>query len=308
MSSPLNPDALSTCIPTFPYRNSRTKNELRDYMPELPIDAACLRRVAISNPGVADFIASGSPFPATPPAWATALGVTELTLPRAGMNIQVNGDVASNLSQVNDIVETAVKVGEQAIEDVFWSAWCAVTPPPNAGPSLFTYGALNPSGPVDYANAPLTLDRLALLLRNQSWRTKSSRLVFVMHSRIFAGLESSARAAQTPLEILPLGPDGQYVPTFLNIPIAQLDHISLTETTGPDTSSVYLLRLGDGDVADGIRGVFVGVPRGRSGLQRGPIEPRAGVADVVQLSVWREATLASFSADSVVVGRRSLVV
>lgn len=71
MSSPLNPDSLSTCLPTFPYRNSRTKNELRDYMTELPIDAACLLRCSRTL-GVADFIASGSPFPATPPAWATA--------------------------------------------------------------------------------------------------------------------------------------------------------------------------------------------------------------------------------------------
>ena len=87
-------------------------------MTEVRIDAACLWRVAVSNPGVADFIASGGPFPATPPAWATALGVTELTLPRAGMNIQVNGDVASNLSQVNDIVEPAGQCGEQAVEAV----------------------------------------------------------------------------------------------------------------------------------------------------------------------------------------------
>lgn len=308
MSSPAHPDGLSSCVPTPPFRSTRVRNDLRAYVPEFPFDTQCLRRVDVSSAGGPSFVTTGGTLPADPPVWATALGVDTISLARAGMSIQVAGDARENVGLIQDVLETAVSLGTQAIDDLYWAAWCASPPPLAVGPGLQTYGLLNPTGFIDFAAAALTLDRLAQLLRHTTWRTPATRLVFAMHSRIYEGLEAAARAAQTPIAMLPLGPEGQWVPAFQNIPIAQVDHISLAETVAPDTSSVYLLRLGDADVADGVRGLFVGAPRGRSGVQRGAMEPTSDGADVVEVALWRDAALVALSGDAVVVGRRVLVV
>lgn len=308
MSSPLHPGALSTCVPTPPYRPTRVRNELRAYVPELPLDTECLRRVEASTPGGPTLVGSGGTLPAAPPVWDTASSVGTVSLARGGVSIDVAGDARENAGLVQDVVEVAVGLAAQAIDDLFWSSWCGSPPPPLAGPGFSTYGLLNPTGFIDFGAVPLTLDRLSLLLRHVTWRTEKTRLVFAMHSRIYEGLEAAARAAQTPLAVLPLGPGGQWVPTFQNVPIAQIDHLSLTETVAPDTSSVYLLRVGDGDVEDGIRGLFVGAPRGRGGVQRSTPEPVVGGADLVRVALWRDAALVALSGDAVALGRRVLVV
>jgi hypothetical protein len=109
-----------------------------------------------------------------------------------------------------------------------------------------------------------------------------------MHSHVFEALERAARNEGTPIEYRDARSLGECLPHVGPFPVLISDWISLQETTGPDTTSVYLLRLGVTDRdPPGIEEVSFVVPAGQRNLQRGPLIPLDDGTDMYQQVIWR---------------------
>jgi hypothetical protein len=298
--SPSQADQLSVCGAARPFLSSYTKNQFRRLVPRVEIPLQCRERVRVTALPTPTFVASGGTLDAHPAMWGTPASFGDVTLRRIGSHVDVSGDIKDNVSLVQPVLEWQVQLAEAAIDNVIWSEWLSTTPSADAGPSLSQLASANPNGVIDAAEAPLSLDLLGRLRRLISWWDFDSPLVYVMHSRVFEALESAARTAQTPILYLPSGPSGSLRPQIGAFPVALADHISLQETTVPDTTSVYLVRLGRGEAEPvGIEGLSVLVPAGAAGLQRSPPKPISGNEDVWRVTVWKECALSVESEDSV---------
>jgi hypothetical protein len=298
--SPTQAAQLSVCGAAHPFLSSYTKNQFARLVPRVEIPLQCRERVRVTNLPTPAFLSSGGAMSANPATWATPSSFGDVTLRRIGSHVDVSGDLKDNVSLVQSVLEWQVRFAEAAIDDAIWREWFSTSPAADAGPSLSQFASANPNGAIDAAEAPLSLDLLGRLRRLVSWWDFDSPLVYVMHARVFEALESAARTAQTPIPYQPSGRGGSLRPHVGAFPVALVDHISLQETTGPDTTSVYLVRLGRSDADPvGIEGLSVLVPAGASGLQRSAPKPIAGNQDVWRVTVWKECALSVESEDSV---------
>jgi hypothetical protein len=217
-------------------------DQLLSRIPKVRIrgDALNATKYLNANLGGAAFVSSGGAANASPTTYSSP--ARSFPLRRIAARVEVAGDIAQNVSMVNDVFQ-------EQIEAKMISIWNAVSTKlisgTNADPDpagLVTLAAENPDGVGDNLVAPLTLAALDdMIMHVRPWDGGSPR-AFVVNRGQFRRISGLAHASGFDLPILPDPMLGKPVAHYMGVPILVSDFI--TDAEVGDTTSVYLVYLG----------------------------------------------------------------
>lgn len=278
MAPPGNAGNISRCTVAPVKRDAMPTDHVRAYnlLPSRGIDGRCYSQAFNTVAGMA---AIGITFPASGAsddvvAQVQASRTSELSTLAA--LITVAGDVATNLSQVQSILDAqADAVADQMVRTIF-DALYSPAPPPNAPAGLAQGASQNPNGvltPLRGAGEPITTRDLMCMQEALGVpSTPESPVYFVLPKRLYFQLHELARS-QSPAM---LGYDrdpasGRTMLRFCGTSVARSDHC-------PEDLAYLVAMDGDASVPEGTSGVSLVYPRrneltalGGSGLSVGPI-------------------------------------
>jgi hypothetical protein len=224
------------------YVKSNATNQLLPRIPKMGVRGDSLQVAAVNTLATAGFISSGG----TPDASATTYDSAARSFPlrRIATTVEVNGDIAQNVSMINDVFEQQIEakmiamwnaVGERLISGT------GVDPLPSG---LETLAAEHPDGVIALGSA-LTLAALDDMIRRvRPWDGDTLR-AFVMNRGQYVKLTTLSHAAGFDLEIRPDAILGKPIAHYMGIPVLVCDWITDTEST--NKTSVYLVILGSRD-------------------------------------------------------------
>ncbi len=222
------------------YIGTNQSDQLLPRIPKMMVRGDSLQCTDVDVLATAGFISSGGNADDSATTYDTT--ARQFDLRRIAAKVEVTGDIAQNVSMINDVFE-------QQIQEKMVSIWNAVgnkliygdgTDPDPVG--LQTLASENPGGGVDAGSTPLALSMLdALIELVTPWDGGQPR-AFVMNKGQYSAFADACHTAGfTP----PIGPDpvlGLPVVHYMGIPVLVTDFILNDENT--DHSSVYLVHMG----------------------------------------------------------------
>jgi hypothetical protein len=223
------------------YIKSNNVDQLLPRIPKMGVKGDALQVASVNALATASFITSGG----TADASATTYDASARSFPlrRIATKVELNGDIAQNVSMINDVFEQQI----QAKMVAMWNAvgdklinGTGVDPLP-AG--LVTLAAEHPAGVISLGTA-LTLAALDTMIKTvKPWDGDTPR-AFVMNSGQYLRLMGLVHAAGFDLcfEDDPLL--GKPVLHYCGVPVLVSDWITDTEGGGGNKTSVYLVILG----------------------------------------------------------------
>jgi hypothetical protein len=228
-----HPDVLGS------YLASNATDQLLPRIPKLPVVGDSLQTVKVAALATAEFVTSGGVANASATDYTSP--ARQFPLRRIPARVEVNGDIAQNVSMINDVFEQQIQakmigmwnaVGEKLIYGT------GVDPEP-AG--LATLAAENPDS-IDNGGANLSLSNLdALIQKFRPWDGDTPR-AFVMNRGRYAKFSALCHASGFDPVVMPDPMLGRPVAHYLGVPVLVSDWINDTETD--TTTSVYLVGLG----------------------------------------------------------------
>jgi hypothetical protein len=224
--------------------NNNSSDQLLTRIPKVGIQGDSLNVTPVQTLATSSFLTSGAAVDVT----ATDYEATARSFPlrRVSVQVQVNGDIAQNVSAINDIFE-------QQIQAKMVSMWNTVgtkliygtgtDPEPYGIETLAGQNPITPLSPLAGANTPLTLTDMDRLIENlYPWDGGAPR-AFVMNRGQYKKLFSLARASGFDLPIYPDPILGRPVVHYAGVCVLVSDFIINTEPAA-NTTSVYLVYLG----------------------------------------------------------------
>lgn len=233
---------------------------------------------------------------------AVAYGASaDFPLKRIAMQVQVDGAIATNLSQIHGVPrDQALAAAQLVLERVSRELW-AVSPTAESPTGMRGFADANPRGSIAPAagpGTPLVLSDLERLARLVSPLDPTSGLAFVMNPNLYFQMHSLARAAGFEIAHGIDPASGQDTAWFDGIRVLPCGHVPLVESGG-DRSSVYLVRIGGGDVRRKIKGVCRLHPVGQTEIDVGPVRASDDAPDVLLREVSWNIAFANYSRTSV---------
>jgi len=228
-----HPDVLGS------YLSSNPSDQLLPRIAKMAVVGDSLQVANIETLALAFFISSGGTADASATTYAVA--ARQFPIRRIATRVEVNGDIAQNVSMVNDVFE-------QQIQAKMIAMWNAVgdklingtgSDPEPAG--LVTLAAENADS-FSNAGANLTLAKLDEMIRLfRPWDGDTQR-AFVMNRGRYAKFIALCHAAGFDPAIMPDRILGKPLAHYMGVPVLVSDFITDTETL--TTTSVYLACLG----------------------------------------------------------------
>ena len=243
-----HPDVLGS------YIKDNATDQLLPRIPKLMVRGDSLQVTAVDTLGGASFITSGGN--ANEDATTYDAAARKFELRRMATKVQVSGDIAQNVSMINDVFE-------QQIQAKMVSMWNVIGDKliygDNADPDpagLQTLADEHTSGaisPIAGAGTPLTLpdlDHMIELVR--PWDGGQPRM-FVMNRGQYRKLTGLMHASGFGGSFDPDPVLGRRMLHYMGVTVLVSDHITDTEGTGNDETSIYLVHLGtrEGDAQFG---------------------------------------------------------
>ena len=228
-----HPDVLGSYIKTNP------NDQLLPRMAKVMVRGDSLQVTAVDTLATASFIQSGGNADDSATTYDTPARQFELR--RIATKVEVTGDIAQNVSMINDVFEEQI----QAKMVAMWNAvGTGLIYGDNVDPNpagLVTLAAEHTGGGLS-AGGLLTLDMLDEMIENvKPWDGGQPRF-FVMNSGQYRKVTGLARAAGFHLPIMPDPILGQPLACYMGVPILVSDFITDSETSS--TTSVYLVLMG----------------------------------------------------------------
>jgi hypothetical protein len=288
---------LSRCTVVDPRFDSLVTDQVLDRLPIRPPGTECQKLSMITAAGIPtlSYIASGGALNAQPVAWQAK---TDLATKRIGALFQIAGDIKDNLSQLRSVLDLQAGYMRAVIRQKVGEQMWTLTPGAESPTNMATFAAENPAGMINAAATIVDLGLLGSMRAKVSPWTSQSPLYYVMHSATFAALEESARAMGFQIPYYRDELTGRVAPYVGSFEVLLCDWISRAETTGPDTTSVYLIRIGkDKSVGKGIEGLSI---VGDSDIKVGAFAPSSGTTDLWQCEISWTLAVDAASRSSVV--------
>jgi hypothetical protein len=223
------------------YLGQNNTDQLLARIPKMMVVGDSLQCTEIDTLGPAAFIDSGGT--ANDVATSYQIPARKFELRRIAAKVVVDGDIAQNVSMINDIFEQQIQakqisvwntVGEQLISGD------DVSPNP-AGLEFFA--AEHPDGVQSAGNNPITLAMLDDMIELVRPWDGSQLRAFVMNRGQYAKVCQAARDKGFQLPCIADAILGRKLVHFLGVPLLISDWI--TDTEPNDTTSVYLVHLGE---------------------------------------------------------------
>jgi HK97 family phage major capsid protein len=234
-----HPDVMGAYVADAP------TDQLLPRLPKIGIRGDSLQVTKVDTLATASFISSGGNADASATTYDTT--AREFPLRRIAAKVEVTGDVAQNVSMINDVFEQQIQAKMLAIWETVGDKLIygdGTDPNPYGLEQLATE---HPAGVLDNAGALLALADLDELIYNvRPWDGGQPR-AFVMNREQYWKVAGLAHTAGFDLRFAPDPILGRDVAHYMGVPILVSDHISEAETVGPDTTSVYLVFLGPRD-------------------------------------------------------------
>jgi len=228
------------------YLGLNNTDQLLPRVPKIAVRGDSLQVTAIDVLATADFVGSGGAADASPTTYATPARKRELR--RVAAKVELNGDIAQNVSMINDVFEQQIQAKQIAIWNIVGEQLIYgddVSPNP-AG--LVTLAAENPLGvltPGGGAGTAITLDDLDTLIEGMRPWDGGQLRAFVMNRGQYKAVCALARAAGFELMCKPDPVLNRPLLHFQGVPILVSDWI--TDTEAGTTTSVYIVHLGPRD-------------------------------------------------------------
>ena len=230
---------------------------------------------------------------------------TDTDLKRIVARATTAGDIATNVSQINDVLEDqALAIGQLLVEEVGSALW-AESPGADDPNSMAQFAADNPAGsasPILGDASPIRMpdDLLCMLKRQSPWSPSTPRY-FVMHSDMYYAVLQSAWASGTGLiDFRRSAAAEEVMAHFADVPLVACDHIS-TDEDGAGTTSIYLVRAGQGPhEPQKIGGVRLLTSEVWPSVEIGSSRSQDGAADEYFMEVSWNIAFTNFSRSSVV--------
>lgn len=222
------------------YLSSNNNDQLLSRIPKVPTMGDSYQVTDIDTLGGAGFISSGTAVNTDATTYDATARKRELM--RIAAKVEVAGDVAQNLSMINDVFQQQIEaksisiwntVGEKLIYGT------GVDPEP-AG--LVTLAAENPLGSLSPIGTTLQLGDLNNLIAGMKPWDGGQLRYFVMNSGQYSRVLSIAHASGFELECKREPLLNRPVLHYAGVPILVTDWIN--DTTESGTSSVYIVHLG----------------------------------------------------------------
>jgi hypothetical protein len=220
------------------YLDINNTDQFLPRIPKMAVVGDSLQCTEIDTLATAPFTASAGSADDSATTYTTPARKFELR--RIAAKVVLDGDIAQNVSMINDVFEQQIQAKQVAI----WNSVGAGlitgdnTDPNPAGLDFFA--AEHPSGVLNAGGAALTLADLDTMIKNvRPWDGSQPR-VFVMNRRQYAVVCQAARASGFQLCVKPDPILGRELVSFLGVPILVSDWIL---NTG-DVTSIYLVHLG----------------------------------------------------------------
>jgi hypothetical protein len=224
------------------YLKTNNTDQLLPRIGKIKVVGDALQMASVNTLATAGFITSGG----TPDASATTFDASPRNFPlrRCATKVEVAGDVAQNVSMINDVFE-------QQIQAKMIAMWNAVgdklingsgsDPEPS---SLLTLGAEHPDG-VGSLGTAITLAALDDMIRRvRPWDGGTTR-AFVMNRGQYMKVVQAAHAAGLDLPIMNDAVLGKPLLHYCGVPMLISDWI--TDTEAGTKTSIYLVILGPRD-------------------------------------------------------------
>ncbi len=223
---------------------SNSSDQLLPRIPKARIrgDSLNATKYGVASLGGASFVTSGGAANADPTSYDSP--ARSFPLRRIATRVEVAGDIAQNVSMVNDVFQ-------EQIEAKMLSMWNTVGTKlisgANADPDpagLEFFAAEHPDGVGDMGGATLTLDALDDMIEHvRPWDGGAPR-AFIVNRGQFKRITKLAHAAGFDLAILPDPMLGKPMAHYMGVPILVTDFITNTEGVGTNRTSIYLAFLG----------------------------------------------------------------
>ncbi len=222
------------------YVKSNNNDQLLARIPKLSVRGDSYQCAAVETLATASFILSGGVADASETTYEA--NARNFPLRRIAAKVELNGDIAQNVSMINDVFEEQIQAKMVAM-------WNAVgdglingngTDPNPVG--LVTLAVSHPDGAIDAAGAALTLANLDDMIRRVRPWDGNTRRAFVMNRGQYAKVIQAAHAAGFDLPVMPDMMLGRALVHYCGVPLLVTDWIADTENT--NKTSVYLVILG----------------------------------------------------------------
>ena len=214
-------------------------------IPKLSIRGDSLQCTEVDELATASFVSSGGNADASATTYQGT--ARKFDLRRIPAKAEVPGDIAQNVSQVNDVFEQQIQAKMLGIWKTVGTKVIygdGVDPDPVG---LQTLAAENPAGalqPLAGANTPLTLADLDNLIANQyPWDGGQPR-AFVLNRGQYKRLTGLCHTAGFTPAFLPDPVLGVPLAHYMGVCILVSDYITNTEEVSENRTSVYLVHLG----------------------------------------------------------------
>jgi len=282
---------LSYCSVIPPRFDALVTDQVLARLPIRTLATQCEKRAVVTEadkPAIV-YIDSGGTLNSTPVEWDAPSSFADLTPKRIGSWIQINGDIKDNLSQAASIVDAQARLLAELIKQKVGEQLWAASLDADSPPGMAAFADENPNGVLDGNEQRLSLDQLGCLRNKLSPWSPSTPLAYVMNSKTFEWLESTARNEGAPIVYHRNDRTGVVAPYWGSFEVLVCDWISQEETTSPTTTSVYMIRLGTAaDDPPGIEGVSIVTPHGEPLIQVTPLLPTDTGDDVWQSCVYAD--------------------
>jgi hypothetical protein len=221
------------------YVKNNNIDQLLPRIPKVPVKGDSLQVAAVATLATAPFISSGG----TSDASATSYDASARSFPlrRIAAKVELNGDIAQNVSMINDVFEQQIQAKMIAMWNAVGDGLINGTGVDPAPTGLITLAAENPTAVINLAGS-LTLAALDDMMRAvRPWDGDTPR-AFVMNRGQYRRLIGLAHSAGFDLPCKPDPVLGKPLLHYAGVPILISDWI--TDTEGGATTSVYLVILG----------------------------------------------------------------
>ncbi len=224
------------------YVQDAPTDQLLPRLPKMAVEGDSLQVTKVDTLATASFISSGGAADNS----ATSYDATarKFELRRVAAKVEVTGDVAQNVSAINDVFEQQIQAKMLAIWEAVGEKLIygdGVDPNPFG---LETLASQHPNGPIDNGGALLALADLDEMIQHvRPWDGSQPR-AFVMNREQYKNLGGLAATAGIRLPFAPEPILGREVAHYMGVPILVSDYIKTDETSSPDTTSVYLVFFG----------------------------------------------------------------
>ena len=225
------------------YLDNNPTDQLLARIPKIAVRGDSLQCTQVDVLATASFISSGGNADASATTYVTP--ARKFDLRRIATKVEVTGDVAQNVSQVNDVFQ-------QQIEAKMVAMWNAVAtqliygtgadPDPVGLQTLsaeYAGGVLQPAGGAGTALALVDLDRLIEVVF--PWDGGQPR-AFVMNKGQYKRFTALCHASGFTPPIVPDSMLGLPLAHYMGVPVLVSDFITNAETA--TTTSIYLVHLG----------------------------------------------------------------